>query len=257
MNRRAQTGIAVITGGAKGIGAAIAHELADKGNAVSIWDLDRAACLATVQAIESRGGRAHAEILDLTDDAAIAAAARTTAKALGGITTLVNNAGVMRLTPASYLSMADWDLVVATNLRSPMVCTKHCLPHMLATGGGSIVNIASNVVIAARLENSAYAAAKAGVVAWSRVLALELAAKGVRVNCVSPGSTMTDLMRVYDGDMLKSILEGSLDKHRVGIPLKRFAEPEDHARAVSFLVSEAARHITGQNIVVDGGQTLA
>jgi 2,3-dihydro-2,3-dihydroxybenzoate dehydrogenase len=163
----------------------------------------------------------------------------------------------MRLTPASDLSMVDWDLVVATNLRSPMVCTKHCLPHILAAGGGNIVNIASNVVIAARLENSAYAAAKAGVVAWSRVLALELAAKGVRVNCVSPGSTMTDLMRLYDADMLKSILEGSLDKHRVGIPLKRFAEPEDHARAVLFLVSDAARHITGQNIVVDGGQTLA
>ncbi len=248
---------AVVTGGAKGIGAAIAQALAEAGYAVCIWDMDAAACAATVKAIESKGGTAFARILDLTDDGAIATAALETADILGGLTTLVNNAGVMRLTPANDLSMDDWDLVTATNLRSPMVCSKHCLPHIVKAGGGSIVNIASNVVIVARLGNAAYAAAKAGVVAWSRVLALELAGSGVRVNCVSPGSTMTDLMQLYDEDMLQSILDGSLDKYRIGIPLKKFAEPEDHARAVLFLVSDAARHITGQNIVVDGGQTLA
>ena len=249
--------IAVVTGGAKGIGAAIAQGLAGQGYAVSIWDVDAAACSATVKAIEAQGGKARAAVIDLKDDASIAASAAVTAEAFGGITTLINNAGVMRLTPASDLSMVDWDLVTAINLRSPMVCTKHCLPHIVKAGGGNIVNIASNVVISARLENSAYAAAKAGVVAWSRVLALELATQGVRVNCISPGSTMTDSMRLDDDEMLESLIEGSLDKYRIGIPLKKLAEPEDHARAAMFLVSDAARHITGQNIVVDGGQTLA
>ena len=115
----------------------------------------------------------------------------------------------------------------------------------------------SNVVAAARLHNGAYAAAKEGLLGLTKVLAIELAAHRIRVNAISPGSTRTDLMDTYDDEMLEGILRGSLEKYRIGIPLGRFADPADHADAVAFLVSDAASHITGQNLFTDGGQTLA
>ncbi len=255
MNERGK--IAVVTGGGKGIGQAIALGLARAGHAVSIWDLDEAAANATAEAIAAIGVRGHTRSFDLTDDRATAAAAAATLDKLGRIDVLVNNAGIMRLTPIEGLSMADWDLVIATNLRAPATCMRECVPAMIAAGGGSIVNVASNVVIAARVGNAAYTAAKAGLLGLTRVAALELAKNGIRVNSISPGSTKTDLMKLYDDKMLQDILKGSTEKHRIGIPLGCFAALEDHANAVVFLVSDAARHITGQNLVIDGGQTLA
>jgi len=249
--------VAVVTGGGKGIGQAIALGLARAGHAVSIWDLDESAARATAEAITAIGVRGHTRSFDLTNDRATAAAAAATLDKLGRIDALVNNAGIMRLTPIEELSMADWDLVIGTNLRAPAICMRECVPAMIAAGGGSIINVASNVVVAARLGNAAYTSAKAGLVGLTRVAALELAKHSIRVNSISPGSTMTDLMKLYDDKMLQDILKGSTEMHRIGIPLGRFAALEDHANAVAFLVSDGARHITGQNLVIDGGQTLA
>jgi 2,3-dihydro-2,3-dihydroxybenzoate dehydrogenase len=128
---------------------------------------------------------------------------------------------------------------------------------MKKLNSGAIVNIVSNVVAAARLENAAYAAAKSGLLSLTQVAALELACHNIRVNAVSPGTTKTKLLESYSDDMLNGILKGDLERFRIGIPLKKFATPEDHANVVAFLVNESSGHITGQNIFVDGGQTLA
>jgi len=249
--------VAVVTGGAKGIGRAIVLALADDGNDIAIWDLDATATTETVKAVQARGRAAIACQTDLVDDAAVARAADATATQLGGIDTLVNNAGIMRLTPIDAPGMDDWDLVLRLNLRAPIVCTRVCLAALKRSPAGCIVNVASNVVVVARLANGAYTAAKVGLIGLTRVLALELAPYRIRVNAISPGSTKTDMMALYDEPMLDGILRGSLEKFRIGIPLGAFAAPEDHGAAVRFLASAQAKHITGQNLVIDGGQTLA
>ena len=248
---------AIVTGGARGIGRACALRLAEAGYEVAVWDLDEPAACATADEIEKRGGRARGTALDVADESAVGAAIESIDQSNAPVSVLVNNAGILRLTPIDGLDLADWDRVIRVNLRGPVVCTRAVVPAMKCRGRGAIVNVVSNVVAAARLHNGAYAAAKSGLLGLTRVLALELASHRIRVNAVSPGSTRTELMDTYDDEMMESLLEGSLERYRIGIPLGRFAEPADHAGVVAFLASDAAAHITGQNLFTDGGQTLA
>ena len=187
------------------------------------------------------------------------AATATATRHHGGIDVLVNCAGVFYLTPIDDLDMAAWDRMLAINLRAPVVCIRACLPSMVERGGGGIVNIASISAVVARQANLAYSASKAALVRVTQDLGLDLAEHGIRVNAITPGSTDTPMIRNYDDPdaMREAMLRGSLEKYRIGIPLGRLATPEDHAAAAAFLVSDAARHMTGQNLVIDGGQTLA
>ena len=248
---------AIVTGGGRGIGRAAALRLAEAGYEVAIWDVDGEAAGAAAADVAARGGRARATAIDVADEAAVEAAVSALEDSSPPISVLVNNAGILRLTPIDGLDLADWDQVIRVNLRGPLVCTRAVVPGMKRRERGAIVNVVSNVVAAARLHNGAYAAAKSGLLGLTRVLALELAPHRIRVNAISPGSTRTELMDTYDDDMLESLLKGSLEKYRIGIPLGRFADPADHAGVVAFLVSDSAAHITGQNLFTDGGQTLA
>ena len=251
-----RSGTAIVTGGARGIGRACALRLAEAGYAVAVWDVDEEAARATATEITARGGHATATAIDVADEASVDSAV-SAIEDESEVSVLVNNAGILRLTPIDGLDLADWDQVIRVNLRGPLVCTHAVVPAMKRRERGAIVNVVSNVVAAARLENAAYAAAKAGLLGLTKVLAIELAAHRIRVNAISPGSTRTELMDTYDDEMLEGILRGSLEKYRIGIPLGRFADPADHAGVVAFLVSDAASHITGQNLFTDGGQTLA
>ena len=252
---------AVVTGGGGFIGRAIAIALAGDGHDIALWDLDGAALDASRAAISEAhpGGVVSTHALDLTDDEAIDAAAAATAARHGGIDVLVNCAGIFYLTPIDDLDMAAWDRMLSINLRAPVACVRACLASMVERGGGSIVNIASISAVVARQANLAYSASKAALVRVTQDLALDLAEHGIRVNAITPGSTDTPMIRNYDDPdaMREAMLRGSLEKYRIGIPLGRLATPEDHAAAVAFLVSDAARHMTGQNLVIDGGQTLA
>ncbi len=251
------TEAAVVTGGARGIGGACALRLAKAGYEVAIWDVDDEAARAMVAEITDRGGRARSAVIDVADERAVAAAVSALEASSPPISVLVNNAGILRLTPIDGLDLADWDQVIRVNLRGPLVCTRAVVPGMKHRQRGAIVNVVSNVVAAARLHNGAYAAAKAGLLGLTQVLALELAPHRIRVNAISPGSTRTELMDTYDDEMMEGLLKGSLERYRIGIPLGRFADPADHAGVVAFLVSDTAAHITGQNLFTDGGQTLA
>jgi len=249
--------LAVVAGGGGGMGQAICGALAEAGHDVSIWDIDEELARDAARLVESRGRRASVQVFDLADESLVEASASETVERHGSIDVLVNAAGILRLTPVEGMDFADWDRVLAVNLRAPVACMRACVPAMKAQGSGAIVNLVSNVVAVARLHNAAYAAAKAGLLAVTQVLALELGEHGIRVNAVSPGSTSSPMLEQYDQTMMDAILKGSLEKYRVGIPLGRLASPEDTAAAVAFLASDAARHITGQNLFVDGGQTLA
>jgi len=248
---------AVVTGGAKGIGQACVFELARAGYHVHIWDNDLDSAQQTAQVVIKEGGVASAQHVDVSDSNSVANARDA---ALGGstpVSVLVNSAGILSLTPIQDLDLTVWDRVQSINLRGPLVCIQALVDGMQENRSGVIINIVSNVVVAARMYNAAYSSAKAGLLALTQVLALELAEHNIRVNAVSPGSTKTALMDTYDQEMMDGILKGDLNKFRIGIPLGRFAETADHAKLVGFLASEDAKHITGQNIVVDGGQTLA
>ena len=285
MNEETSRRTAVVTGGGGAIGRAIAIALArpsggggarpGRGHDIALWDLDGRALDASRSAVreaapgEAAPGEAAPDVLvsthalDLTDDAAVAAAAEATVERHGGIDVLVNCAGVFYLTPIDDLDMAAWDRMLAINLRAPVTCIRACLASLAEAGAergaGAIVNVSSISAVVARQANLAYSASKAALVRVTRDLALDLADRGIRVNAITPGSTDTPMIRSYDDPdaMREAMLRGSLDKYRIGIPLGRLATPEDHAAAVAFLVSDSARHVTGQNLVIDGGQTLA
>lgn len=255
---------AIVTGGGGAIGGAIAVALAETGYDLAIWDIKEAGGRATAAKVEAAAAdtasvRATVHPLDLTDDEAIAEAAASTLAAHGSIDVLVNNAGIFGVTPIVDLDMDYWDRVMAINLRAAVVCVRACVPAMIAQHSGCIINISSISAVVARRDNLAYAAAKAALLRVTSDLAFDLAEHGIRANSITPGSTDTPMIRNYDDPdaMRQAMLEGSLEKFRIGIPLKRLAMPEDHAAAIVFLVSDKARHITGQNIVIDGGQTLA
>ena len=250
---------AIVTGAGGAIGRAIAKELAQHGYDIAVWDVQEDVSQATAEEIKKLGTKATVCVLDLTDDDAIAEAAESTNAEHGSIDVLINGAGIFGLSPIVDLDLSYWDRVMAINLRAPVVCVRACVPFMIEQRSGCIVNISSISAVVARLDNLAYAAAKAALLRVTQDLALDLARHGIRSNAITPGSTDTPMIRNYDDPdaMRQAMLDGSLEKFRIGIPLQRLAEPTDHAAAVAFLVSDEARHITGQNIVIDGGQTLA
>ncbi len=237
---------ALVTGGASGIGAAIAHALAVHGAKVAVADLNPAA-EDTAAALPGGGHCAHMADITAPGEAARAVAAAT--GAFGRLDILVNNAGVALLERAEAVTDEGWDLTMAVNLRAPFLMARAAFPALRNAGAGRIVNMASQAAFVALDRHLSYCASKAGLLGLTKVLALEWAPYGITVNAISPTVVETELGRkAWAGEA------GEAMKRK--IPVGRFAQPEEIAQAALFLASEAAGMITGSNLVVDGGYTI-
>lgn len=246
---------AVVTGAARGIGAAIARALAEEGARVSLMGRALAPLAALAQTLP--GGPHAAVPVDVTDAASVAAAFAQARERLGPVAILVNNAGQAESAPFGKTSLELWQHMLAVNLTGSFVCTQQALPDMLAAGWGRIVNIASTAGLKGYAYVSAYAAAKHGVVGLTRSLALEVARKGVTVNAVCPGYTETDILR----ESIARVVEKtgrSADEVRAqfaaGNPQGRIVLPREVADAVRWLCREASSAINGQAVPVCGGE---
>ncbi|KNA90794.1 SDR family oxidoreductase [Gordonia sp. w5E2] len=243
--------VAIVTGAARGIGAAIAKRLADDGLAVAVLDLDAAACADTVAAITAGGGKAIAVGADVSDEASVNAAVEKVVAELGAPTVVVNNAGVLRDNLLFKMSVDDWDTVMAVHLRGAFNVSKAAQKHMVDAGWGRIVNLSSTSALGNRGQAN-YSAAKAGMQGFTKTLAIELGKFGVTANAIAPGFIETDMTAAtaarmgVDFDELKKASAAA-------IPVARTGKPEDIAHTASFFVSEGAGFVSGQVVYVAGG----
>jgi NAD(P)-dependent dehydrogenase (short-subunit alcohol dehydrogenase family) len=240
---------AIVTGAAQGIGKGIAERLAREGAAVVIADIYAERGVRTAELITTNGGQAHFVHADVTDETAVAAMVGEAVKRFGRLDILVNNAGASPRRPFTALSLADWHSLIDLNLTSMFLCVQHALPHLKQSSGACIVNIASLHAFQTVPGLAAYAAAKGGVVALTRSMAIEFA-PNVRVNAVAPGVIETEAWFNVVDDV------EAARQHRLRFHLvSRLGQPEDIAAAVAFLASEDAAFITGVTLPVDGGLT--
>jgi 3-oxoacyl-[acyl-carrier protein] reductase len=242
---RPENATALVTGASKGIGAAVALALAEDGWAVGVnYRSDREGAERTVAAIEEAGGRAVALEGDVADANGIPDALVSRAEQeLGPVLALVNNAGVARDNLALQLEDEDWDAVLDTNLRAAFRFTKRAMRPMLKARYGRIVNIASVVGPRANAGQANYAAAKAGLIGFTKTVSHEVARRGITVNAVAPGFIETDMTKDVPADVVKAV------------PARRAGKPEEVAAAVRFLASDEASYVTGTTLFVDGGMS--
>jgi NAD(P)-dependent dehydrogenase (short-subunit alcohol dehydrogenase family) len=237
---------ALVTGSGRGIGEAIVRMLAHGGARVAVCDIDVDAASAVARSIEAGSGRALALKADVSDEASVASAFEETARKLGPVDILVNNAGVLNTGSTGAMDVRTWDRTMAINLRGPFLCCRAALDGMQRRGWGRIVNIASLAGQSGGIKTGAdYSASKAGVIAFTKKLALEVAAYGITVNAVAPGTTETEMVQKMSEDQRADL--------RKAIPLGRFGRPDDIAYAVCFLAGEEAGFITGATLDVNGG----
>jgi NAD(P)-dependent dehydrogenase (short-subunit alcohol dehydrogenase family) len=241
--------VAVVTGGARGIGRAAGLALAAAGAAVAILDRDAATAETTAKALDADGRAISVHAADVTDEAALERAFATVVQHHGGVDVLVNSAGIGLRHAAVDHPLADWDKVVAVNLTGVFLCSRIAARSMISRGGGAIVNLASIMGFSGGglYPNVSYQATKGAVVNMTRALAVEWAQSGIRVNAVAPTWVRTDLTA--------AVLDqpGILDRIAELTPLRRLATPEEVAHAILFLASPAAAMITGHTLPVDGG----
>jgi 3-oxoacyl-[acyl-carrier protein] reductase len=246
--------VAMITGAARGIGAAVAGRLAADGAAVAVLDLDEAAGKSTVAAIEAAGGRAIALGADVTNADQVTAAADRAAEELGSLDILVNNAGVTRDNLLFKLSEQDWDTVIGVHLKGAFLASKAAQKHMVAQKYGKIVNLSSVSALGNRGQAN-YSAAKMGLQGFTRTLAIELGPFGINVNAVAPGFIVTEMTAATAERV--GITPDELAARSAEItPMRRVGQPADIANTIAFLVSDESSFITGQTIYVDGGRKL-
>jgi NAD(P)-dependent dehydrogenase (short-subunit alcohol dehydrogenase family) len=245
-----QSRVALVTGGAYGIGRGIVQEFVGKGEAVVIADLDAERGAALESSIAAAGGRALFVRTDVRVEGQIQALMERVEEVFGRVDVLCNNAGIERYRRADEYTIDDWNSISETNLRGAFLCTKYAYP-FLKKSRGCIVNISSVQGLASELQISAYAASKAGLLGLTRGMALDFAADGVRVNVVCPGAIRSGMMEPFIKDQPDP--EEAVKAIGRTIPLGRVGQPEDIAQAVYFLASPAASYITGATLVVDGG----
>ena len=247
----AQMRTAIVTGAARGIGAAIAARLARDGCAVGVIDLNEADTAGTVEAIRSAGGNAVGVGADVSDSSAVTAAVATVTEALGAPTVLVNNAGILRDNLLFKMTDDDWDAVIRVHLRGAFLMSREVQKHQVAANWGRIVNLSSTSALGNRGQAN-YAAAKAGLQGFTKTLAIELGRYNVTVNAIAPGFIATDMLRATAermGVSFEDFLEGAKKEISVG----RVGAPDDVAAAASFFCSEEAGFVSGQVLYVAGG----
>lgn len=242
---------AIVTGAAGGIGRAAALLLAREGAGVLVVDLNAAEGEETAELIRSGGGRAVFRKADVAKEAEVCAAVQQAAEAFGGVQVLVNNAGINLVKFLEDTSEEEWDRVMAVNVKSMFLFIKHSVPHMRRAGGGSIVNVGSIGSFVGQYKTPAYIASKGAVMLLTKSLALDYGRDNIRVNCVCPGITDTPMLRRHFDTLpnAAAVMRQRADR----VPLHRFLQPEDIARAILYLASDDASGVTGEAHLVDGG----
>jgi 2-hydroxycyclohexanecarboxyl-CoA dehydrogenase len=243
--------VAIVTGGASGLGRGIALALAREGARVAVVDLNEAGAGDTVEAIAKNGGQAAAWRADISDKARIDRVVAEIISRWGTVDILVNNAGLDRVGPFVNSSEAEWDLILRVNLKGPIVCTRAVLDEMTRKSYGKIVNIASDAGRVGSTGEAVYSAAKGGIIAFTKTIARETARHRLNVNCVCPGPSDTPLFQEVAAGNPK--LAESLKRV---IPFGRLGTAEDLAPAVVFLASDESGFVTGQTLSVSGGLTM-
>ncbi len=241
---RLKNRVAIVTGGARGIGKAISELFATEGASVIIWDLLEEG-MATAEGINNSGGSAEFHKISVTDKEAVVAAVADIHSRFGKIDILINNAGITRDKTLQKMSEAEWDTVIDVNLKGVFLCTQAVAGYMKDAGYGRIVSAASNVGLRGNFGQTNYAATKAGVIAMSKTWTMELGKYGITANAVAPGFTLTD--------MVKAIPEEHLAAIKKQIPLQKAAQPIDIAYGYLYLASDEAQYVSGICLTIDGG----
>ncbi len=246
--------VVIITGGAAGIGRATARRFAEEGARVAIWDVNETAGAEAVSEIQASGAEGHFRRVDVTAAASVEAAAGDVAARWGGADVLVNNAGILRDgqlvkwkdgAVAGMMSDEAFDAVISVNLRAVFLCTRAVTPHLIARGGGVILNASSVVGLYGNFGQTNYVATKAGVIGMTRVWARELGKYNIRVNAVAPGFIATEILKTMPQGLIQAMVGRT--------PLGRMGQPEEIANAYVWLASDQARFVTGAVLSVDGG----
>lgn len=243
------TRVALVTGGSRGIGRAVAELLGARGHAVAVnFVSNRAAADEVVSVIEAGGGSALAVQADVGDEDAVAGMIEKIQESLGPVAVLVNNAGITRDDLIMRMKASAWDEVIQTNLSSVYLCSKAVMRGMLRARWGRIVSVSSVAGVYGNAGQANYSAAKAGVVGFTKALAKEVGSRGITVNAVAPGFIETDMTAALGEEVTEAAV--------TSITLGRLGSPQEVAAAVGYLASDDASYITGQTIVVDGGLAL-
>jgi 3-oxoacyl-[acyl-carrier protein] reductase len=251
---RLQGKVSLVTGAGSGIGQAAAVKFAEEGATVVVVDRDLSGAEKTRHLIEQLGGTVQVIAIDITQEAQVKRAIDEMISQFGRLDILHNNAGVSVLKPITETTEADWDFLFNVNLKGMFFGCKYAIPYMVQQGGGIIINTASELAMIGQPLYSAYCATKGGVLAFTRALAVEWAAKGIRVNALCPGPTQTPMLQA-EFDLAESpAAEAAVSVQ--SIPVGRLGMPEDIAKVALFLASDEAEFVQGAAIVADGGRTI-
>jgi 3-oxoacyl-[acyl-carrier protein] reductase len=249
--------VAIVTGSASGFGRTIAARVAEEGAHVVIADVDETGAHGTADLVQGAGSEAEVVIADISTWAGATEMVERTVARFGGIDVLVNNAGIAQLDTTGSWDCTEevWDRLIQVDLKSVFLCSKLVIPHLQERGRGAIVNIAS-IAASVSIGGAAYAAAKGGIVSYTRHAAPELAPLGIRMNCVSPGFMRTPMATGERHGLTAEQQEARLAAMGAGVPMGHTGSTMDIAEAVLFLASDEAGYVTGQELVVDGGYVV-
>jgi 3-oxoacyl-[acyl-carrier protein] reductase len=240
--------VALVTGGAQGIGRVISEELSGQGAHVILGDVNLEGAEKTAAELKQTGVKASAVRIDVSSSSDVQSAFDSIIKEYKPVDIVVNNAGITRDGLLVRMKEADWDSVMNINLKGSFLCSQQAAKQMMKQKSGAIVNIASIVGLMGNFGQANYSASKAGLIGFTKTLAREVAMRGIRANAIAPGFIDTEMTRILEDSVRERLIEQ--------IPLARLGEPKDVARCVSFLVSEKASYITGQVISVNGGMLM-